>query len=587
MSTQDPSDVEIAIPRPSLDSFFPESVLSSVSRLQSSTVRIGLGTLRGVIVPTVQNILGILLFVRFSFMIGVAGVRDSTLIVIFCTMASILTSFSLSAIMTNTSFNSDSDGAQTTIRRTLGSSLSTSISVLYYFSLLFACALEILGAAEVLFDTLPSSLFPSSIAPYASKIISIFLLIVLFIACFLGIEIVAALAPLILVVVLTAIGFIVHDLFTGVSPADGFLMTNLSDNWSSSYTSTFSFFPLLALFYPLTAGMLAGSDKSDTLSEPAISIPRGTLFSVLSTTVLYLTVLFVTGGSVDRSILTSNPLLFSSFGPFNIVAIGSVGVSLGSALQALSGSPRIFARLCSDVDSQVLSHFRLSEGQKEPRKALLLTAVTIFFVLLAGKVDVVAPIVTLCYLLYCGSINLSTFVLHVLHLPSFRPSFKYSSWITSLAGSIMTMTLMFLVSPLATAVVLFVLVVLMLYLKTAKNIDQWSDSGFKLLTLQFAHSILLKTNALMSHHNLTKITPLSQVWRPDIITFLDFDEETVSSAIEYNGLISFLSHTSKGRGFTTIMALVKEGISLEKRWLWLIYSVKSSNETTSKPLLKS
>ena len=60
-----------------------------------------LGTAMGVYFPCLQNILGVILFLRLPYITGQAGAPMSTLIVILCASSTFLTAQSMSAIATN------------------------------------------------------------------------------------------------------------------------------------------------------------------------------------------------------------------------------------------------------------------------------------------------------------------------------------------------------------------------------------------------------------------------------------------------------------------------------------------------------
>ena len=60
-----------------------------------------LGTIMGVFIPTIQNILGIILFIRLPMITGHAGIGGGIAVVLLGCSASFLTSLSMSAIATN------------------------------------------------------------------------------------------------------------------------------------------------------------------------------------------------------------------------------------------------------------------------------------------------------------------------------------------------------------------------------------------------------------------------------------------------------------------------------------------------------
>ncbi|OWK15746.1 SLC12A4, partial [Cervus elaphus hippelaphus] len=60
-----------------------------------------MGTLMGVYLPCLQNIFGVILFLRLTWMVGTAGVLQALLIVLICCCCTLLTAISMSAIATN------------------------------------------------------------------------------------------------------------------------------------------------------------------------------------------------------------------------------------------------------------------------------------------------------------------------------------------------------------------------------------------------------------------------------------------------------------------------------------------------------
>ena len=69
-----------------------------------------MGTFMGVFMPCIQNIFGVLFFIRLSWIVGMAGVLESFFVVLICCSVTFLTSISLSAIATNGMVSSRSRG---------------------------------------------------------------------------------------------------------------------------------------------------------------------------------------------------------------------------------------------------------------------------------------------------------------------------------------------------------------------------------------------------------------------------------------------------------------------------------------------
>ena len=107
-----------------------------------------LGTLSGVIVPTCENMWGVLIFLRFFYVVGHAGVWQSLLIVFVSFLSSFFTTMSLAAMATNGPV--EAGGAYYIISRALGHKLGGAVGTTYFFGLALLAVLEVLGAVEVM-----------------------------------------------------------------------------------------------------------------------------------------------------------------------------------------------------------------------------------------------------------------------------------------------------------------------------------------------------------------------------------------------------------------------------------------------------
>mmetsp|Transcript_26904 Transcript_26904/g.70690 ORF Transcript_26904/g.70690 Transcript_26904/m.70690 type:complete len:995 (-) Transcript_26904:191-3175(-) len=107
-----------------------------------------LGTMAGVYLPTIQNIFGVILFLRMPWIVGIAGVGQALLIVAICCTTTMLTALSLSAIATNGVV--PAGGAYFMISRNLGPEFGGAVGILFYLGTTFAGAMYILGAIELL-----------------------------------------------------------------------------------------------------------------------------------------------------------------------------------------------------------------------------------------------------------------------------------------------------------------------------------------------------------------------------------------------------------------------------------------------------
>ncbi|XP_054618601.1 solute carrier family 12 member 7-like isoform X1 [Dunckerocampus dactyliophorus] len=107
-----------------------------------------MGTFIGVYLPCMQNILGVILFLRLTWIVGTAGILGSFAIVSVCCACTLLTAISMSAIATNGVV--PAGGSYYMISRSLGPEFGGAVGLCFYLGTTFAGSLYILGTIEIL-----------------------------------------------------------------------------------------------------------------------------------------------------------------------------------------------------------------------------------------------------------------------------------------------------------------------------------------------------------------------------------------------------------------------------------------------------
>ncbi|XP_066521337.1 solute carrier family 12 member 7-like isoform X2 [Hoplias malabaricus] len=107
-----------------------------------------MGTFIGVFLPCMQNILGVILFLRLTWIVGTAGVLGSFAIVFLCCTCTLLTAISMSAIATNGVV--PAGGSYYMISRSLGPEFGGAVGICFYLGTTFAGSMYILGTIEIL-----------------------------------------------------------------------------------------------------------------------------------------------------------------------------------------------------------------------------------------------------------------------------------------------------------------------------------------------------------------------------------------------------------------------------------------------------
>ncbi|CAN1249275.1 Cation-chloride cotransporter 1 [Linum perenne] len=422
-----------------------------------------MGTMMGVFIPCLQSIMGIIYYIRFSWIIGMAGIGQSLVLVACCGLCTFLTCLSLSAIATNGAMKGG--GPYYLIGRALGPEVGVSIGLCFFLGNAVAGALYVLGAVETFLSAVPAA------------------------------------------------GIFKGNGITGLS------MQSLKENWGSAYQFTneagipdphgdvyWNFNALVGLFFPAVTGIMAGSNRSAALKDTQRSIPLGTLAATLTTTALYLVSVLFFGSVATRQRLLTDRLLTATIAwPYPaIIYVGIILSTLGAALQSLTGAPRLLAAIANDDILPILNYFKVNENQ-EPHVATLFTALICIGCVIIGNLDLITPTVTMFFLLcYCG-VNLSCFLLDLLDAPSWRPRWKFHHWSLSLLGaslcigmSTIIWLIMFLISWSFTIVSLGLASLIYKYVGIKGKAGDWGD-GFKSAYFQLALRSLRSLGADQVH----------------------------------------------------------------------------------------
>ncbi|KAJ8475537.1 hypothetical protein OPV22_019264 [Ensete ventricosum] len=498
-----------------------------------------LGTMMGVFIPCLQNILGIIYYIRFSWIVGMAGISETFLLVAFCGSCTFLTGISLSAIATNGAMKGG--GPYYLIGRALGPEVGVSIGLCFFLGNAVAGAMYVLGAVETFLGAVPGAGFfresvtlvsnttaangtisevVTTVSTPSLHDLQVYGVIVVILLCFIvfgGVKIINRVAPAFLIPVLFSLFCIFVGTFAAPrsnapSGITGLRSQTSKDNWSSAYQRTtnagipepdgpvyWNFNALVGLFFPAVTGIMAGSNRSASLKDTQRSIPVGTLAATLTTSFLYLISVLLFGSLATREELLTNRLLTAEIAwPLPaIIYVGIVLSTLGAALQSLTGAPRLLAAIANDDILPVLNYFKVTEGG-EPHLATLFTAFICICCVVIGNLDLITPTITMFFLLCYAGVNLSCFLLDLLDAPSWRPRWKFHHWSLSLLGALICIVIMFLISWSFTVVSLALASLIYYYVSIKGKAGDWGD-GFKSAYFQLALRSLRSLGANQVH----------------------------------------------------------------------------------------
>jgi solute carrier family 12 sodium/potassium/chloride transporter 2 len=106
------------------------------------------GWIKGVLIRCILNIFGVMIFLRLSWIVGQAGIGQTTLIILLATLVTLITALSTSAICTNGEVKGG--GAYYLISRSLGPEFGGAIGIVFSFANAVAGSMYCIGFAETL-----------------------------------------------------------------------------------------------------------------------------------------------------------------------------------------------------------------------------------------------------------------------------------------------------------------------------------------------------------------------------------------------------------------------------------------------------
>ena len=445
------------------------------------------GTFMGVFTPSLLTILGVIMYLRFGWMVGNVGIPLALLIVTISTSITFVTALSVSAVATNMKVGVG--GEYFLISRSLGLELGGAIGIPLYLARAASVTLYAFGLAEVLRFFIPEL----PIQPVAAGIILLVTLVSAKSASLtLKIQIPLMIAVFLSIVVM-AIG-----VFGNPSPAIV----------KPTYINAPGFWVVLAIFFPAVTGFTAGVGLSGDLKDPSRSIPRGTLAAVVCGYLIYMGISVLLAFAAPAKNLVSDNLIWNKIaGGAAFILPGMIGAILSSAIGSILAGPRVLQALAAD---RVLPGFlgKISPKSGEPMLAIWLTGGISMLLVLVGDLNAIAPVVTMFFLTFYTSINLVSGLERLIGDPSYRPRINVP-WYISFLGAAGSIAVMFLINKVACVIALSVELVVWLLLRRRALEATFGDlrRGF--------FSSLIKT----SLENLRTLPMDPRNWRPHILLF--------------------------------------------------------------------
>lgn len=425
--------------------------------MQTQTEAKRLGTFGGVFTPSILTILGVIMYLRFGWVIGNAGLVGTLIIVTLATSITFLTGLSIASISTDQKVRIG--GAYYMISRSLGIETGGAVGISLFIAQTLSVALYTVGFAESFVEV-----FPAFNEKYVGVLVTVL------------IGIVALTSPnfamKVQYIIMTAIGISLISLVFG-KPIES---TEL-EMWGVPQEDSVPFWQVFAVFFPAVTGIMAGVNMSGDLKDPGKSIPKGTLLAIGAGYIIYMLLPVILASRADATTLIDDPLIMRKISFWgDAILLGVWGATLSSALGSILGAPRVLQALVRD---SVLPRFLggLGKGTKigdYPRNGtifvILISVVAVYY----GNLDTIAPVLTMFFLATYGMLNISSAIENFLKSPSFRPTFKIS-WIFSFIGALGCIIVMFLIDAFSTVIALIFVFLIFFWLEKRRLSSNWGD----------------------------------------------------------------------------------------------------------------
>ncbi|KAI5865531.1 amino acid permease-domain-containing protein [Durotheca rogersii] len=506
-----------------------------------------LGAFTGVFIPVVLNIVSILMFLRFGSIISRIGLLGMLGLLAIAYAINATAVLSLSAIASNGEVKGG--GAYYLISRSLGPEFGGSIGVLFYLSQVVSISLNIVG----LIDCIKLNLGPQVPQGYwegygmqtAALIFCTALSLAgrtIFVQASSGLFSILILA----IVTIPVSAFIRRPFkddalgveFTGLSLRT--IRLNLYPPVvGPSYQGVETFRELFGILFSATSGVFAGASMSGDLRNPSKAVPKGTVWAMAGTFLLYFVVILSIASTITRPSLLRNIHVIPAMSIWPpLILAGECATAFFSALMGIIGGARLLHALGRDRILPGLSIFGRGNRRGDPVFAVLITY-TIAQVALLANLNQIATLVSMGYQMTFLVMNLACFLLKIGSAPNFRPAFRFFSWHTAFVGTILSAAAMLFIDETYAISAVCMLILLFLVIHYTSPPKHWGDVSQNLIYHQVRKYLL----RLKPEH--------IKFWRPQIILL-------INNPRNHMQLIQFCNSLKKGSLYILGHAIVTD-----------------------------
>jgi solute carrier family 12 (potassium/chloride transporter), member 4/6 len=474
------------------------------------------GTFLGVFTPSILTMLGAVMFLRFGWVVGNAGVYVTILMVVLANLITLVTAFSVSSLATAQRVGSG--GVYFIISRSLGVEMGGAIGLPLYLAQVFTLTLYCFAFAEFI-----QVLWPGLSTQFLAAVFVVLTTV--------GSEHARFIVKKYQVLILATVGLSIFSLFLGVdwqAPMRAVKSTYTTSNAQG-------FWQVFSVFFPAVTGILTGLSLSGDLKDAQKSLPWGMISAVCCGFILYLIIPLALARHSSLSELRENSMVWStiSASPY-IMFPGIIFAIVANSVGTILAASKTLKALINDG---VISDSFGFASFLNTKKDIYISGFVAMLAILLGDLNTVASVITILLLTTYCVVNFVAGLEGVVSNPSFRPRI-HIRWGYCAIGALGCFCIMLVINPLASMVALLIESLVYFYISRRTLKRTWGDlrGGFMMAVSRWA---LLAYKHMEEHR---------RNWRPHILVF--------SSELSKNiPMIQLASDLSMGRGIVTVAQL--------------------------------
>lgn len=490
------------------------------------------GTFQGVFTPSILTIIGVVMYLRFGWVLGNVGLAGSLALVAIGTSITFLTGLSISTLATN--MRMKGGGAYFMLSRSLGIESGAALGLPLALSQAVGVSFYIAGFAEALTQSgLPV------VSGWDVRIVGLVTLAVLALVSTLSADIALKSQYFIM----AAIGLSLVSFFFGSAPQP--------PAEPIAAPEPLGFWPVFAVFFPAVTGILSGLGMSGDLKDPRRSIPLGTIAAVLTGFAVYTAVPIVMSLFVNSApwLRTDTMIMLKCSRWPTLVLIGVWAATLSSAVGSFLCAPRVLQALARD---RILPGF-FGKGfgaTDDPRLSALLCFSVAAVGIAIGDINVIAPVLTMFNLSTYALLNFAAAAESLLANPFWRPTFRVPAVFPTI-GFVGCLGAMFMISPGWSIIALSCEAGIYALVKRRQLRVQFGDVRTGLLAALVRFALRRLASDRHSERN----------WRPNLLIFSRLPAQNLR-------MLALAKGISGRRGFTTLSSIVRDkGLTFDPKAL--------------------